>query len=182
MSDPCCAHLHVSYRTEELPNFGTHGWWACDACGKRFAPISNTLSDGETVRPIDACAGINRASDLRRDAGLREAAQQARCPECLVPLDCVTMHDSECTWQAEQARLARPSTRTYGNELTNAYRPNAEMSREELEQIYPAGIHIPPAPLPPSLEEWLAELRQPLTEPEEIAPASWWSRVKERFL
>lgn len=53
MREPaCCAHLHVSYRTEELPHFGTHGWWACD-CGKRFAPISNTAIDGERATPIE---------------------------------------------------------------------------------------------------------------------------------
>lgn len=54
----CCAHLRVSYQTETLPNVGTHGWWACDDCPKRFAPISNTLSDGETVRPIERPIGI----------------------------------------------------------------------------------------------------------------------------
>lgn len=58
MTAPCCAHLRVSWRTEQVAYDGpeipgtdvyvplkpgtmvTRGWWECDDnCGARFAPI-----------------------------------------------------------------------------------------------------------------------------------------------
>lgn len=41
MSDngPCCAHLRVLWVTEDLPNGLTRGWWECDMCKTKFAPV-----------------------------------------------------------------------------------------------------------------------------------------------
>lgn len=34
-----CAHLHVSWRTEQIGSL-TRGWWECDSgCGTKFFPL-----------------------------------------------------------------------------------------------------------------------------------------------
>lgn len=154
--------------------------------------------------------------------GAYRGIEQARCPECKAPLDAVTPHVSGCAWQAEQARQMRPSTRTYGNELTNAYRPtitvvhlqsdslgegrcgfryslgsNSEKISPDFDEVTcsicrrtfcgePINTlaNLKAAQEQKELSEWLAEIRLPdgfPQQPEEPAPASWWSRVKRMF-
>lgn len=46
-------------------------------------------------------------------------AQQARCPYCHLVLG--TVHEPDCPYPVEQARLAQNSTVVYGAELQNAW-------------------------------------------------------------
>lgn len=34
-----CAHLRVKYTTKPVENGGVEGWWECDLCRTRFAPL-----------------------------------------------------------------------------------------------------------------------------------------------
>lgn len=59
----CCAHLHVSYRTQVLADGGTRGWWECDSgCGAQMLPAG--LVDIEKDRAAENAARARGAQDI----------------------------------------------------------------------------------------------------------------------
>ena len=43
----CCAHLHIEWKTEQLDNGLTRGWWECALCHYHFAPVAALRAEME---------------------------------------------------------------------------------------------------------------------------------------
>ncbi len=93
---PMCAHLRVSYRTEDFkydgpdvpnpdlssPHVGlrhgatlTRGWWECDSgCGAKFWPLPGAPSDTLTAEEAAAALDINHPKRPAVFAKLRRIA------------------------------------------------------------------------------------------------------------
>lgn len=65
MSDQAsCAHMSISYRTEQVDALFIRGWWECDSeCGTRFGPINSSF-----ISMIHATCQYSRLVKFERPA------------------------------------------------------------------------------------------------------------------
>jgi hypothetical protein len=46
----CCAHLKVIWTTRNIGDGRTQGWWQCDLCESKFAPVAALKSQVQQLR------------------------------------------------------------------------------------------------------------------------------------
>lgn len=108
-----CAHLSVSWRTQQLPDGLTRGWWECASCGVHFMPCLPTEPDDivrldHMIGSGEKCSAVAVALECQHCGGAAITSATGMfaeddggaCAECGFPGQVNVTEDGEAYWSA----------------------------------------------------------------------------------